>query len=171
MCRRMKAFNAIELPCWETDKRITNIIMTHAKCTCHQRIVRHRKKAIDNAPLWKCACTFGDLISLYSHLFQINARLYISNVRLFKKVTLSLYRPREAPRVPAGWGFTDFQTTQESGKVVSPTHRRPLLLRGDPADSFLLKAELTQDHSAAGRTVNKTSQRPHQESNPPTSAF
>jgi hypothetical protein len=52
-----------------------------------------------------------------------------------KKVKQSLYRPEQAQRVPGGWGSQiSRQSAHKGGKVVSPTHRPPLL----PQEIFLV---------------------------------
>ena len=54
------------------------------------------------------------------------------------------FHPDPACRVPAGWGSQILrQSAHESGKIVSPTHRPPLLLRKYSWYSFLLEAEST----------------------------
>jgi hypothetical protein len=51
------------------------------------------------------------------------------------KVKQSLYRSRQAPRVPGGWGSQiSRQSAHEGGKIVSHTHRPPL----SPPEMFLV---------------------------------
>jgi hypothetical protein len=49
------------------------------------------------------------------------------SVYIWQKAQLSLYRPAQAVRVPAGSGSQiSRQSAHVGGKVVSPTHRKPL---------------------------------------------
>jgi hypothetical protein len=53
-------------------------------------------------------------------------------------------RPGKTLRVPWVWGVQiSWHLAQESGKVVSPTHRPPLLHRKYSWYSFMLEAEST----------------------------
>ena len=60
------------------------------------------------------------------------------------KVKQSLYSPGQALRLPEGLvSQISKQSTHESGKVVSPAHRKPSRPRKYSWYSFLLEAELT----------------------------
>jgi hypothetical protein len=53
------------------------------------------------------------------------------------EVKKSYYRPRQALRVPEGCGSQiSRQSAHEGGKVVSLTHRPPLVLRSIPKEAF-----------------------------------
>lgn len=62
------------------------------------------------------------------------------------KVKLSLYRPRQFPRDPGGWGTQDFQTVgkwgRQSCQPYAPTAFTP---RRHPWYSFLLEARVRPD--------------------------
>jgi hypothetical protein len=69
---------------------------------------------------------------IYSNAFQ---RLSLSLVDCHKKVKQTLYRPRQALRVPGGWGSQiSRQLAHEGGRVVSPMHQLPLT----PQEIFLV---------------------------------
>ena len=54
---------------------------------------------------------------------------------IHKYIKQSHYKPGQAPRVPGGWSSQiSRQSAHEGGKVVSPTHRPPLL----PQEIFLV---------------------------------
>jgi len=69
-------------------------------------------------------------------------------------VKQSLYRPGQDMRFPGGWSsHISRQSAHVDVKVVSPTHRLPLLLRKKSWYSFLLKVIRPQGFIAAERIM------------------
>jgi len=67
-----------------------------------------------------------------------------SDLRRIGKVKAVPIQARTGPKCPSKLRFPDFVTTaQDGGKVISLTHRPPLLLRKCSWYSFLLEAEST----------------------------
>jgi hypothetical protein len=73
----------------------------------------------------------------------------------YTKVKQFHYKPRQAHRVPGGWGSKiSRQSAHEDSKFISLTHRPPLPPRNYSWCSFLLEAESTPGHSAVGRIMS-----------------
>jgi hypothetical protein len=90
-------------------------------------------------------------------LLCLNSLSFISHlIWCKKKVKHSLYRLGQALSVPQCWGSQiSRQSAHEGCKVVNHTHQAPLLPRKCSWYSFLLEAEVTQGHSAAGRLYQR----------------
>ena len=72
------------------------------------------------------------------------------------KVKQTLYGPGQAMRISGDWD-SQISWQQESGKVVSPTHRPPLLLRKSFWYSFLVRGWVDPwGHCLAGRIISMT---------------
>jgi hypothetical protein len=100
-------------------------------------------------------CTVGNNLIDISKLTQIYVTKIIVYFRIWK-VKQSYYRPAQALRFPGGWGSqSSKQSENEGNKVVSPRHLPPP--RKYSWYSFLLEAEWTPGHSAAGRMSMKNS--------------
>ena len=83
----------------------------------------------------------------------VNNGYNIPNVKV--KVKQSHYRSGQALRFPRSWvSQISRQSAHEGGRVVSPNHRPPVPPRKYSWYSFLLEAEPTQGHSAAGRILS-----------------
>jgi hypothetical protein len=83
------------------------------------------------------------------------------------KVKQPHYRPWQALRFPGLWSSQILrQSAHEGGKIVSLTHRQPLLPGNIPGTHFCWMLSRPQGHSAAGRIVNEKFQWHHRESFP-----
>jgi hypothetical protein len=93
---------------------------------------------------------------------QLSCKILKANVKQ------SHYRPGQTLTVPGDWGSqTSRQSAHEGGKVVSPTHRPPLLPRNYFWYSFLLEAESTQGPQCGRQDyVSEKLQWHRRESNP-----
>jgi len=90
---------------------------------------------------------------LFYVLNSTKHKIYLNHKK--HEVKQSHYRPGEALRAPEGWGFhISRHSAHEGGKVVSPTHRPPLLSRKNSWYSFCSTLSRRQGHSAAGRIMS-----------------
>jgi hypothetical protein len=74
-----------------------------------------------------------------------------------EQIKESLYRPKQAMKVPTGWGSQISSQSAYGGKVVSHTFQPPLVPRKYSWYSFLLEAKSTPGHNAADRIKTVTS--------------
>jgi hypothetical protein len=89
-------------------------------------------------------------IALRSRALELR-HIYISYIYIFIRVKQSHYKPGQALRFPGGWDFKILrQSAHEYCKVVSLTHRPPLLPGNIPGTHFYKRLSWPQGHSTAG---------------------
>jgi hypothetical protein len=78
-----------------------------------------------------------------------------TNMMVKVKVKQSHYLPGNILKVPKVWGSQiSRQSSHESGKVISPTHRPPLPPRNISGTHFCYRLSQPHSHSAAGRIIS-----------------
>jgi hypothetical protein len=81
--------------------------------------------------------------------------MYLANLIRYVKVNQFNYMPGQALRVPGIRGsHISRHLSLEIGKVVSPTHRAPLLPGNIPITHFCQRLSQPQGHSAAERIMS-----------------
>jgi hypothetical protein len=104
---------------------------------------------------WVCVCSFSyraHVPCLYSSVVFPSLQCFPTLFHKGKAVPLQAWSGPEGSRKLS---FPDFVTTaQEGGKVVSLTHRPPLLPGNSPGTHFYSRLSRPQGHNAIGRFMS-----------------